>query len=202
MSDFKRMRISGVELMWPRLDKLYRYDPTVKRDDGKRGGNVEATADEDRAQWSVTMKLPEKRGKLLYEKCKEHFKARKPDDEFGDVWGYKEVNGDELSMLFTVALKAKTAKGKYNEAPAVTDELGEDLPNKVIWSGSTADVYFTIYPAYNPSEKKEGISLRLERVVVTNPIYGGDDYDDLDETPSAAPAKGKVSDDYDDEIPF
>jgi hypothetical protein len=202
MSDFKPMRVPGVELLWPRLDKLYRFDPTHKREDGGRGANVPATADEDRANWSVTMKLPEKRGKLLYEKCKDHFKARKPDDDFGDVWGYKESAGDELNMLFTVTLKAKTSKGKFNEAPAVTDELGEDLLNKAIWSGSTADVYFKIYPAYNPSEKKEGISLMLDRVVVTNPIYGGDDYDDLDETPSAAATKGKVSDDYDDEIPF
>ena len=26
MSDFKPMRVPGVELLWPRLDKLYRFD--------------------------------------------------------------------------------------------------------------------------------------------------------------------------------
>ena len=188
-------------MSWPKLDKLYRYDPTFKHDDGRRGKSVPADIEEQGAAWSVTMRLPEKRGKALYNKCKEHFAASKPGEDFADVWGYKEVQGDELQFLFTVKRNGKTSKGKLNQAPLVLDANGDPLEDPAIYSGSTGDVYFKIFPSYNPSERKEGISLLLDKVVVTNPLYGGDDYDDIDDgAPGSAPAS--KSDDYDDEIPF
>jgi len=202
MSDFKRMRVQGVELKWPRLDQTYRYDPQFKKEDGTRGKNVPCEPGEDRASWSVVMNLDEKRGKALYAKCEEHFKARKPDEKFGDVWGYKEIQGDSLSMQFSVAKKGKNAKGKINDAPEVLDAQGAPLENRSIYSGSTGDVYFAIYPAFNPSAGSEGISLILDKIVVTNPVYGGDDYDDLDDGGTPAGSKPGASNDYDDEIPF
>jgi hypothetical protein len=201
MSDFKRMRIKGVELKWPKLDQLYRYDPTFKREDGGRGKSVPAQADEERAEWSVTMSLPEKRGKALFAKCKEHFETRKPGEEFGGVWGYKELNGDDLILDYTASKKAKNSKGKYNEQPEVLDANDQPLANRSIYSGSTGDVYFAIFTAFNPSERKEGISIILDKVIVTNPIYGGGDYDDLDDE-APAPKSKSSSTEYDDEIPF
>lgn len=201
MSDFKRMRITDVELKWPRLDQCYRFDPMFKKDDGTLGKNVPCQPGDDRAGWSVTMSLPEKRGKALYKKCEDHFKARKPDEEFGGVWGYKEITGEELRMDFTVGRKGKTAKGVINEAPTVVDVDGRPLENRAIYSGSRGDLYFAIFPSLNPSARKMGISLILDRVVVVDALYGGDDYDDLDETPGAASQQGS-NPEFDDEIPF
>ena len=52
-----------------------------------------------------------------------------------------------------------------------------------------------------PSERKEGISIILDKVIVTNPVYGGGDYDDLDDE-APAPKSKSSSTEYDDEIPF
>lgn len=206
MTEFKRMRMQMVELLYPRLDQLYRYDPTFKRDDGGRGKSVAATANEQGANWSVGINLDEKRGKLLYKKCEDHFKACKPDEKFGGVWGYKEINGDELRLVFTAKRNAKNAKGKENEAPGMdVDEAGNALPDRAIKSGSKGDVYFAMYPAFNPSadggKGAEGISLYLSNLVVWDPQYGSNDFEDVDETPAASSAP-KSSNQYDDEIPF
>lgn len=202
MSDFKRMRIRGVELKWPRLDQCYRYDPMFKREDGGRGKSVPAAPEEQSAAWEVTLNLPEKRGKDLYSRCEAHFKARKPGEEFGGVWGYKEITGDELIMNFTVSKKGKNAKGKINEAPEVLDLNGQPLENRAIYSGSTGDVYFAMFPSLNPSAGKEGISLYLDKIVVINPIYGGDDYDDLDDEDGIPSGASSDPSDLEDEIPF
>lgn len=204
MSDFKQMRMRQVEFIYPRFDQLYRYDPTFKRDDGNRGKSVPATADELNANWSVGLNLDETRGKALYKKCEEHFKACQPDQKFGGVWGYKEVQTDDgLRLHFTIKRKAKNAKGQLNDAPSIdADAMGNSLENLSIRSGSKGDAYFAIHPAFNPSANggkgAEGISLYFSSLVVWEPQYGSDDFEDVDGVTSQL----DVDHPFDDEIPF
>jgi len=204
MSDFKPFRVQQVEFIYPRFDQLYRYDPTFKRDNGKRGKSVPANADEPNANWSVGLNLDEKRGKALYKKCEEHFKACQPDQKFGGVWGYKEVQTDDgLRLHFTIKRKAKNKRGEYVEAPAIqADAKGNSLENLSIRSGSKGDAYFGMHPAFNSRENDgkgaEGISLYFQRLVVWDPQYGSEDFEDLDGVASTL----DVDLPFDDEVPF
>ena len=204
MSDFKRMRMQQVEFIYPRFDQLYRYDPTFKREDGGKGKSVPATADEMNANWSVGLLLDETRGKALYKKCEEHFKACQPDEKFAGIWGYKELETDDgLRMIFRIKRNAKNAKGKLNDPPSVdADEMGNPLTDLSISKGSKGDAYFAMHPAFNPSANGgkggEGISLYFSSLVVWDPQYGSQDFEDVDGV-SRPPKTDQI---FDDEIPF
>jgi len=208
MSDFRRVKISNVEFVFPNLHSLVYFDRKFKNGDGKKDGKtVECTADNPQANWNVSFTMEEERAKKFYNMCEDHFKASVGKKEpFGAVHGYSETNfDDKLQMRFRASKKAKDSKGKLQQEPAVVDAYDVPLENRQFFNGSKGDIIVTMFPADNPSTKKKGISLIVNKVTVTNPVYGAEEYEDFDDVKSSMDAANfdrDMSDDYDDEIPF
>jgi hypothetical protein len=90
--------------------------------------------------------------------------------------------------------------GTANSTPKVVDGRKNDLADLAIWSGSLGSLIVNAFPTVDP-DGVGGISLILNAVQVTQPIYGSDGLDDFDEVatgsddldgfgtaPAAAPA--------------
>jgi hypothetical protein len=94
------------------------------------------------------------------------------------------------------------------------------LEDREFWSGSKGNISLAIYPASNPSSKKWGISILINKIQVIEAVKGGDDDDfTTAATPrpspqpaSTAPAKSNdgltdfvddlLKNDLEDSIPF
>ena len=199
MSDFKKIKISNVEFKYPRLDKLYRYDATIKNEEtGKMGKSVASEPDEQGSNWSCGFHLPKERSTALWDKCVAHFRDRQGSKiEFKTIAGSKEQ--EDGSIVFRAKRNAKNKKGQLSEQPKILNGNGKELENKAILSGSRGNITVGIFPANNPNAGGMGISMWLLNVEVTDPQYGYDDAEDLDDV---NPEVGLITDDFDDEIPF
>lgn len=209
MSDFRRVKINNVEFVFPNLHSLVYFDRNYNNGDGKKKGKtVECTADNPQANWNISFTMEEERAKKFYKMCEDHFKAICGKKEpFGAVHGYNETHYDDaLQMRFRASKKAKDTKGNLQQEPTVVDAYNVPLENKQFFNGSRGDIIVTMFPADNPSTKKKGISLIVNKVTVTNPVYGDEEYEDFDDVKSNMDAANFDRDpnnsDYDEEIPF
>ena len=198
MSDFKRIKINNVEFKYPRVDKLYRFDPTAKNEDSdKMGKSVPATADDMGANWSLGFHLDKKRSSTLYNKAVAHFaESQGPKAKFKTVAGTSEL--EDGSIIFRAKRNAKTKSGKLSEPPAILNGNGKELDDKAFADGSKGNIIVGLFPANNPDAKGMGISIYLIKAEVTDPKYREDDAEDLDDV---KPEIELISD-IDDEIPF
>lgn len=194
--DFKRMTVSNVEFIFPYVENLVHYKHNEKK-------TVECDENADRANWNTSFTLEESRAKKLYKVAEKHFVNRcGKKEKFGAVHGYNEGEyNDKLQMRFRASLKAKTSAGKLNKQPPVVDSDGLPVTDRNFYTGSTGDIIFTMHPADNPTSGKKGISFILNKIVLHNPIYGGEaDGEDLDDM--SADNQDDKNPDYDEEIPF
>jgi len=208
MSDFRRVNISNVDFVFINLDSLVYFDRKHKNGEGKKDGKtVECSADNPQANWNVSFTMDEERAKKFYNMCQDHFKACCGKKEpFGAVHGYSETDfDDKLQMRFRASRKAKDSKGKLQQQPAVVDAYDVPLENRRFFNGSKGDIVVTMFPADNPSTNKKGISLIVNKVTVTNPIYGAEEYEDFDDVKSSMDAPNfdrDMATEFDEEIPF
>tara|TARA_B100001057_G_scaffold501068_1_gene620215 strand:- start:1625 stop:2230 length:606 start_codon:yes stop_codon:yes gene_type:complete len=194
--DFKRMKVKDVEFIFPYVDHLVHFKHNEKR-------TVECDENTNGANWKTSFTLEESRAKKLLKVAKQHFVDRcGKKEKFGAVHGFTDNEyQDKMQMRFTASLKGKTSAGKVNKPPAVVDNDGLPVQDRNFYNGSTGDIIFTMHPADNPKTGKKGISFILNKIVLQNPIYGGEaDGEDLDETLSDNQNDDLY--DLDDEIPF
>lgn len=197
--DFRDLKISNVEFVYPHVDHLVHYKPSENK-------TVECDEHAHNANWETSFTLEESRAKKLYALAEKHFKDRCGKKEpFGAIHGYNEtMYNDQLQMRFKAAVKAKTAKGKLNNPPIVVDPDGQPVENRKFWTGSTGDITFTMFPADNPKTGKKGISFILKKIVLHNAVYpSDDDVEQLDDYENPTDVQDKQDyHDLDDEVPF
>lgn len=194
--DFMKLVIKNVDLQWPRLDQPYRYNQATEKTEP-----CAPTA--QNAAWSCGWTVPMAEGKAMFEVLKKHFnecKARNPSlGVFSKVFGMKK---DEASGTVTFSAKRACVSqdGSVKKPPTVTDARLQDLADKAIWSGSKGGLRVLAFPTKDPRDGAHGITLLLDAVVVSNPVYGGnglaDDFgidDSIAGDFDAPPAPAKVA---------
>lgn len=195
-SDFKKVVVKDVELLWPRLDQTYRYNSQDKVTEACEPGA-------NGAQWSVGFKLPlERAGELKKELLAHYAEAAASNKKLpkdGTIFGAKrmtDADGGAIDFVqFTAKKRAVSNDGKPNKKPQV---VGPDLSplegdEAAIWTGSIGSIRALAFPTVDP-DGKGGISLLLDAVQVTEPVYGGDTLED-DFGPARKPSLDDLADD-------
>lgn len=194
-SDFAKVVVKDVKLQWPRLDQTYRYNNQEKR--------TEPCADTVQgAGWSVSWVMPNDEAKELWEGLRAHYEKCRASNrklpEFGGVFGMKKLTDEDGNLTgetqFSAHKRAISNQGKRNKDPIVVGADLKPLEDKAIWSGSVGSVRALAFPTTDP-EGKGGISLLLDAVQVTEPVYGGDNLED----DFGSPSDNFASQDFDDE---
>lgn len=192
--NFHKLVTDEVELRYPRLDQPYRFNPSTNASEA-------CLPTAANAAWSVAFVMPRDEASVLYRLLQKHFAERKAAGEkvgpFSTVFGMKK--NDDGTVTFSAKRKATKGDGTQATAPQVVDAVGRELEDKAIWSGSKGRVRCLAFPSKNGTTGEYGISLLLDTVVVTDPVYGGDSLDDFGITTPAAPRTGL--DDFDAPAP-
>ena len=193
--DFEKFVFENVVLLWPRLERPYRWDPARKE-------SVPCQPNAQGAAFSTGWKMPieqaedfKRRMSLHYEACK----MRRPElPEFTGIFGAKVMDGDDAGMVKFVAKKAAmSSDGEEKKPPAVIDVYHQHLANREIWTNSVASVKTFGFPAEDPKTGAGGISLMLSAVQVLEPVYGGNNFEE-----DFGPPKDKFADmDFEKEEP-
>jgi len=193
-ADFFKVLVKGVKLVYPKLDKTYRFNT------GKQASEpCQPTA--QGAAWSVAWSMPTEDARALHGQLKQHYegcRGRNPKlPAFSKVFGMKKAE-DGQTVTFTAKRTGTKGDGTANSAPKVIDASKAPLADLAIWSGSVGSIRAWAFPAVDP-DGKGGISMILDTVQVTQPIYGDGGLDDFDSDgspsgslddfgPAAAPA--------------
>ncbi len=180
--EFLKVIVKDVTILWPRVDKISRYNSQTKKHE-PCAPNVTG------AGWSVGWEWPMEEGKRFFEAMKAHYNARKalrPElPEFSGVFGMKK-DTEKNVCTFAAKRKAVTNKGDLQKPPEVVVPLGggkfAPLEDKSIWSGTKGGIRLSAFPTVDP-DGKGGISLAFDTVVVSEAKYGGasleDDFGDM-----------------------
>lgn len=202
-ADFKQFMVRDVEFMYPRLNKTYKYNTAEKRQE-------ECNPRAQGAAYSIAWKLDKDRALQFYNELKAHH-ATCGQGEFKTVFGMKKQ--DDGSVVFSAKRKGVNSKGEENSPPTVIDGAKQPLADTAIWGGSKGSIRVVGYPTTDP-DGVSGISLLIDTVQVTEPVYGGGGLDDFEtiETPKiegtagndpfAAAAPAPANADLDDDLPF
>ena len=183
--DFMKVIAKGT-LQYPKLNQCYRYNTAQQKSEP-----CAPTA--SNAAWSVVVEMTKDEAKPIYEALRAHYeatKARSPKmPQFSKVFGMKKVkdaNGNETGMVQFAAKRNGTKKdGSANNAPTVIDGQKQPLADLNIWGGSKGTVRAWAVATVDP-EGSGGISLILDAVQVTEPVYGGNGLDDFETVESKA----------------
>lgn len=181
-TEFKKVMIKSVALLWPRLDQPYRYNSQEKKTEA-------CAATVQGAGWSVGWSMSAEDAKALREELRAHYEAQREVNrklpEFKRIFGANKQ--DDGSVQFTAKKRAVSNAGKQNKPPAVVGRDLKDLEEKNIWSGSIANIRVLAFPTTDP-DGDGGISLLLDVVQVIEAKYGGDglegDFEIVDDDPA------------------
>ena len=200
MSDFKTRFVLDCELEYPRLNQYYWFNSSTRKSEP-----CEKTR--PGAEKSVGFKLPKDKAVELWNDAKAHFndvKSRKPDmGDFKTIHSYRE--NEDGTISFRAKRKGMTARGTPGADIAVVDGNNKLLDDVGFWGGSIGGVKFSMLPAFNQSKNEWGITFMLDKVQVTQPIYGGDGGEDfpVHNTANNGSSTAATSNDlYQDSIPF
>ena len=176
---FHKVVLKDIELAYPRLDNTYRFNIQEQRSE-------QCNPSAQNAAWSVSWTMSKEDATALYKELKAHYdECRKRDTtlpEFGTVFGMKQLDGGVVS--FRAKKNGTNRNGEVNQPPIVIDAFKQPLENKAIWTGSKGTIRVIAFPSKSP-QGENGISLLLDAVQVTDPVYGGDGLDDFDAAPAA-----------------
>lgn len=177
-TDFAKVTVKDVHLLWPRLDQTYRYSAQEKKTEA-------CDPQVQGAGWSVSWLMDNDEAKKFFEGLKAHYNAQREVNrklpEFGGVFGMKKEKDDDGTLTgktqFSARKRAISNAGKANKVPRVVGPDLKELENKAIWSGSIGSVRALAFPTTDP-DGKGGISLLLDAVQVIKPLYGSDNLED------------------------
>lgn len=220
--DFKKILINDAYIQWPKLDQCFRYD-RMKKEWQRVDQNAQGAA------WHCGVLLDAEEAMKLGKELKAHYdecRSRNPSlPPYSKIFGL--VKNEDGTMIFNGKKNGVNRQGQPNKEPTVIAGDKTPLADRAIWSGSKGVVRFLAYPSTNP-DGDGGISLLLDAVQVTKAIYASDDNDDFASVPMETVTQEKpkdasfddgdpfglppveqpqttakkVSDDFDDEIPF
>jgi hypothetical protein len=194
--DFLKLVIKNVRFVYPKLDKTYRFNTSKKQSEP-------CPPSAQGAAWSIGFEMSVAEATALRAQVKAHYEKCQPRNPklpaFSKIFGAKKTE-DGKSVIMTAKRTGTRSDGTANTAPKVVDGRKNDLADLAIWSGSLGSLIVNAFPAVDP-EGVGGISLILNAVQVTQPIYGSDGLEDFDEVatgsddldgfgtaPAAAPA--------------
>lgn len=177
-TDFAKVTVKDVHLLWPRLDQTYRYNSQEKKTEA-------CDPQVQGAGWSIAWLMENEEAKRFFEGLKAHYNAQREVNrklpEFGGVFGMKKEQDEGGNLTgktqFTARKRAISNMGKPNKTPRVVGPDLKDLEDKAIWSGSIGSVRALAFPTTDP-DGKGGISLLLDAVQVIKPVYGSDNLED------------------------
>lgn len=191
--DFHKVVIRDAHLKYPRLNTTYRYNVQQKKSE-----QCPQTA--NGASWSIAWEASVEDATKLFNELKAHYNARKAANpkmpEFHTVFGMKSIkadNGKTIAVDFTAKRNGVKKDGSLAVAPQVVDAAKRPLENLEIWSGSKGNLSLTAAPTTDP-DGRGGISLFLNAIQVTEPVYGGgglDDFESFEVDEFAEPAAPK-----------
>jgi len=213
---FLRKVLKDLVFDYPRIDSTYRFDSANQR--SEKCAPTAATA-----SWSIGWSVSKEDAINFRNEMRTHYEACQKIDsglpEFSKIFGMKKLDNGLVS--FRAKKNGANRNGDVNDAPTVIDGAKNQLADKAIWSGSKGAVRVIAFPTKSP-DGTGGISLILDTVQVTQPLYGGggddDDFDTHEVKPIVAspiseptvqavtpvpPVKqAPAMDIMDDEIPF
>lgn len=208
--DFKKIVVKDVEFVFPRLNQAYRYN--------ERDEQSEPCADTaPNAARSVAWKMDEDAGKALWTELKKHYEECKTRNKklpaFKSVFSMKKIENEDgtKNVQFSAKKNAMTRSGEPARPVIVVGPDLKDLEDKAIWSGSRGHIRAQAVPATNPQSGEGGITLLLDAVQVTDPVYGGNNLaDDFgapepsfgDDAPKSNPADDVQPAELEDDITF
>ena len=177
-TDFAKVTVKDVDLLWPRLDQTYRYNAQEKKTEA-----CEPTV--TNAGWSINWAMDNAEARKFFEGLKAHYIASRETNrklpDFTGVFGMKKEKDEDGELtgrtIFTARKRAISNAGKHNKVPRVVGPDLKDLEDKAIWSGSVGSVRALAFPTTNP-DGEGGISLLLDAVQVIKAVYGSDNLED------------------------
>jgi hypothetical protein len=174
-SDFYKVLCKNVKLVYPKLNGTYRFNTGKQQSEA-----CPPTA--QGAAWSISWTVPVEEARALHTQLKAHYeacRARSPKlPAFTKIFGSKKSE-DGQTVTFAAKRTGTKGDGTANTPPKVIDGAKNPLADLAIWSGSVGSIRAWAFPAVDP-EGKGGISLILDTVQVTKPIYGDGGLDDFD----------------------
>lgn len=196
--DFMKIVYKDVELLYPRLDQPYRYNPQKRRSEP-------CDPRAPQAAYSVNFTLSRDEAVSLFNQAKAHYEARLAAGAqlppFGTVFGMKKLEDGRVQVAAKKSAMRSDGTAP-NKAPIVRDANKVDADGKPvllegedlrIWSGSRGHVALWAYPTTDP-DGTGGVSFLIKQIAITEAIYGGDSYeDDFGEPPQP---QNDYSDDF------
>ena len=199
-SEFKKVMIKDVQLVYPRLDQTYQYDNI-------NGGSKPCVATAGGAKWSVSFVVSSEKAQQLWKEaqawfaeCKSLNPTKLSDKQFKTIFGMKKR--DDGTVLFRAQRKGANNEGKENKPPKVMDWNMEELKDKAIWTGSVGNIRMWAYPNNSPNTGEWGISYWLDTVQVYKPEYGSEedqenpDFEKMKNPNGDQPPSQSVNDDF------
>lgn len=187
---FKKMIVRDITLDYPRLDATYRFNSQEQKSE-----KCSQTA--QGAAWSISWRMSNDEARKFYDELQAHYIECKKRDTtlpvFSKLFGMKKLDDGQVS--FRAKKNGTNSQGEPNQPPIVIGGDKQPLADKAIWSGSKGTLRVIAFPSKSP-QGEGGISLLLDAVQVTEPVYGGDGLDDfeiIDSASVSAPADDPFS---------
>ena len=148
--------IENVEALWPKIDKTYTFDQSVKR-------SVPCGPRDQGADFSIAFRMGSATAKALFVQMKDAYDANK-EPKWVDKLVNPFVKDDNGTYTHKASLKG-AYKGEVTNKPLQVDSQGTPLPDDFqLTTGSTVSIAVQLIP-YDFGGK-QSVSLRLKAVQV------------------------------------
>ena len=148
--------IENVEALWPKIDKTYTFDQSVKR-------SVPCGPRDQGADFSIAFRMDSATAKALFVQMKGAYDANK-EPKWADKLVNPFVKDDNGTYTHKANLKG-AYKGEVTNKPLQVDSQGTPLPDDFqLTTGSTVSIAVQLIP-YDFGGK-QNVSLRLKAVQV------------------------------------
>jgi len=148
--------IENVEALWPKIDKTYTFDQSVKR-------SVPCGPRDQGADFSIAFRMGSATAKALFVQMKDAYDANK-EPKWADKLVNPFVKDDNGTYTHKANLKG-AYKGEVTNKPLQVDSQGTPLPDDFqLTTGSTVSIAVQLIP-YDFGGK-QNVSLRLKAVQV------------------------------------
>jgi|TARA_R100001129_G_scaffold118833_2_gene82306 hypothetical protein len=158
-----KYNIKGVEALYPKLDRPYKFDNTENR-------SVPCTATDDGAEYTVNLKIAYADIAPLRKAMVKVYNEKKAKDwpVFKDNFKLLEGTIKDKDAIFDVKVKIKAAYNKEaTRKPRQFSAANEILPDEFqLTTGSIINVAVVLVPYFMKATKMAGVTLRLNAVQV------------------------------------
>ena len=148
--------INGVEALWPRINRTYRFDASENR-------SVPCDPLDDGAKYEIKFRMNKDTAKKLFLAMSEAYGARR-ESSWPEKFGNPFEKDEDGTYTFKASLKGAYGK-EVTLKPVQYDAKSTKLPEDfMLTTGSTVNVAVTFTPYFM---REAGVSLRLRAVQVT-----------------------------------